>query len=115
MTARLVEYVEQESLLKPFNQVAQETGVAPSTVRALFQEHVARLEQSMSIETPHVLGLDGVYIRRKERLVMTDIERRRVVQIMASIKERSVAQALFHLPEQVFLRRCGAKRLSGRS
>lgn len=31
---------------------------------------------------------------------MTDIERRRIVQIAASVKERSVAQALFRLPEQ---------------
>lgn len=100
MTNRLVEFVERESLLKPFNQVAQETGVAPSTVRAIFREYVARLEQEVCFETPRVLGLDGVYIRRKERLVLTDIERRRVVQIAASIKERSVAQALFSLPER---------------
>ena len=52
------------------------------------------------IETPRVPGLDGVYLRRKELLVMTDIERRRIVQIAASVKERSVAQALFRLPEQ---------------
>jgi transposase len=100
MTLRLVELVERESLLKPFNQVAQESGVAPSTVRAIFREYVARLEQGTAFETPRVLGLDGVYIRRKERLVMTDIERRQVVQITASIKERSVAQALFRLPER---------------
>jgi transposase len=100
MTLRLVELVERESLTKPFNQVAQETGVAPSTVRAIFREHIARLEQSVCFETPRVLGLDGVYIRRKERLVLTDIERRRVVQIAASVKERSVAQALFSLPER---------------
>jgi transposase len=45
MTERLVRLVEREALLKPFNQVAQETGVAPSTVRAIFREYVARLEQ----------------------------------------------------------------------
>jgi transposase len=100
MTLRLVEFVERESLLKPFNQVAQETGVAPSTVRAIFREYVARLEEEVCFETPRVLGLDGVYIRRKERLVLTDIERRRVVQIAAGVKERSVAQALFRLPER---------------
>jgi transposase len=100
MTERLVEFVKDESLLKPFNQVAEETGVAPSTVRAIFREHVAELERTMTFETPRVLGLDGVYIRRKERLVLTDIERRRVVQIAASIKERSVAQALLRLPER---------------
>src|ERR1051326_4248579 len=100
MTERLVEFVKNESLLKPFNQAAEETGVAPSTVRAIFREHVAELERTMTFETPRVLGLDGVYVRRKERLVMTDIERRRVVQMTASIKERSVAQALLRLPER---------------
>lgn len=100
MTERLVGFVENESLVKPFNQVAQETGVPSSTVRAIFREHVARLEKEVCFQTPRVLGLDGVYIRRKERLVMTDIEHRRVVQITASIKERSVAQALFQIPER---------------
>jgi transposase len=100
MMERLVEFVKDESLLKPFNQVAQETGVAPSTVRVLFREHIARLEQSAGFETPRVLGLDGVFICRRKGLVMTDIERRRVVQITANIDERSVAQALFRLPER---------------
>jgi transposase len=100
MTLRLVEYVEGEALVKPYSQVARETGVAPSTVRSISREHVARLEQSAEIETPRVLGLDSVYIRRKERLVMTDIEHRRVIEITASVEERAVAQTLFRLPER---------------
>ena len=55
MTKRLVQLVEQESLHKPFNQVAQEMGVAPSTVRAISRAHMARLEQGACFETPRVL------------------------------------------------------------
>jgi hypothetical protein len=35
-------------------------------VRAIFREYVARLEREARFETPRVLCLDGVYIRRKE-------------------------------------------------
>ncbi len=47
-----MELVERESLLKPFNQVGQETGVALSTMHAIFREHGARLEQSVCFKTP---------------------------------------------------------------
>src|ERR1700760_523819 len=38
MTLRLVEFVERESLFKPFKQVGQETGGAPSPLRGIFRE-----------------------------------------------------------------------------
>lgn len=98
MTQRLADLVAAEALSKPFNLVELETGVAASTVRSIFLAHVEALEGARVIETPRVLGIDGKYIQRRERLVLTDIERRRVVEISASIRERSVAQTLFRLP-----------------
>jgi transposase len=97
---RLIEHIERQSLLKPFSHVAQETGLADTTVRAIFNEYILRLSKSTHIETPRVLGLDGVYIRKKERLILTDIEHLRVIELIESIKERSVAQALFDLPDR---------------
>jgi transposase len=99
-TARLIELVEQQSLYKPFLQVAQETGLSASTVRAIFNEYIERLKQIVSFDTPRVLGMDGVYIKKKERLILTDIEARRIIEIGPSIKERSVANALFRLRDR---------------
>jgi transposase len=45
MTRRLVDYIQQRSLVRTFTEVADDVGVNEKTVRNVFSEYVALLEQ----------------------------------------------------------------------
>lgn len=98
MTRRLLDYIEKESLLRPFREVAPQVGLSAKTVREIFKERVAECERTASFTPPRVLGIDGVYIERKERAILTDIERGTIIDIWGSVKTEPLSQALQHLP-----------------
>jgi transposase len=101
MTRRLELYIQRKSLLRPFREVAQETGVSPKTVREIFREHVATLERKREekLPTPRVLGLDGVYINSKERAIITDPERGLVVNLVPTVQAVKLGKVLSGMPE----------------
>ena len=100
MTRRLRRYIAKQSLLPEisFISLANEVGRSEKNIRDVFKKHVAHLESIRGIEAPRVMGMDGVYVKRHESLIVTDIERRRVVLMRPSIKERAVAAALREMP-----------------
>lgn len=98
ITRRLLDYLENESLLRPFRELAQEVGISARTVREIFRERVADCESAAEITVPRVMGIDGVYIERKERAILTDIERGAVIDIWRTVKSEELAPALRLLP-----------------
>lgn len=96
MTRRLRRYIVRQALLPEvsFNGLAAEVGRSSRSIRKIFKEHVTHLEKIRGIEAPRVMGIDGVYISRKESLIVTDLEHKRIVMLRPSIKERPVAKAL---------------------
>jgi transposase len=100
MTLRLELYIQRKSLLRPFREVAQETGVSPKTVHAIFRDHVKALERvrEKKCPMPRVLGLDGVYIKSKERAVLTDPERGLVINLVPTVQAELLGKALESMP-----------------
>jgi transposase len=100
MTRRLELYIQRKSLLRPFLEVAQETGVSPKTVNAIFREHVEALEREREEKCPmpRVLGLDGVYIKSQERAVLTDPERGLVINLVPTVQAKLLGKALESMP-----------------
>jgi transposase len=100
MTRRLELYIQRKSLLRPFREVAQETGVSPKTVREIFREHAAALESEREekLPTPRVLGLDGVYINSKERAIITDPGRGLVINLVPTVRAAMLGPALSSMP-----------------
>jgi transposase len=100
MTRRLRRYIARQSLLPriSFSDLAKETGISERTIRNVFKKHITHLNNIRKIETPCVMGMDGVYVKRQEALIVTDLERGRIVLMRPSIKERAVAAALREMP-----------------
>jgi transposase len=100
MTRRLELYLQRRSLLRPFSEVAQETGVSSKTIREVFREHVKALEgeREEKCPTPRVLGLDGVYINSKERAILTDPERGLVINIVPTVQAELLGNVLRDMP-----------------
>ncbi|MCA1566098.1 MAG: ISL3 family transposase [Acidobacteria bacterium] len=101
MTRRLELYIRRKSLLRPFREVAQETGVSPKTVREIFREHTTKLERGREekLPTPRVLGLDGVYINSKERAILTDPARGLVINLVPTVRALLLGNVLRNMPE----------------
>lgn len=94
MTRQLRRYIARQSLVEPFDKIAKRVGRSEKDIRKVFAKHSAHLKKVREIETPRVMGMDGVYVNRHESLIVTDLERRRPVLMHPSIKERPMAAAL---------------------
>lgn len=98
MTRQLRRYVARQSLVEPFGMIAKRVGRSEKDIRKVFAKHSAHLKKIREIETPRVMGMDGVYVNRKESLIVTDLERRRPVMMRPFIKEWPMAAALSKMP-----------------
>ena len=84
MTRRLVEYIERQSLRKPFVHVADEIGIDEKTVRNIFRAHIARLDKDAKVVTPEWLGIDELMLDGRHRAIFTDVKNRRMIGLEAS-------------------------------
>jgi transposase len=103
-TARLVEYIEMETLniFRNFSHVANEVGCSELTVRKIYTANVLRLERGRVIETPQWLAIDEVYPKHREIVygVISDPERRQVIEILADNTGKTVIAWLIQLPNR---------------
>ena len=75
MTLRLVHWIEQQALFRPFTTIAQVVGVTEGTIRNVFRDYLGRLEAGRVIRAPTHLALREVQIDKKPRCVIFDAER----------------------------------------
>jgi transposase len=105
ITCRLRERIERESLLanKSFRMVAQEQGVDEKTVRNLFTKYIKKLARVWRFEAPRFLGIDEVYIDGVARCVLTDVENRRLINILPKRDMLTLRRHLLQIkhPERV--------------
>jgi transposase len=100
VTKRLIKWIEEASLKKPFTNVAEDIGVNEKTVRNIFQNYVARLEQEQDIKTPIWLGIDEVHLLRNYRCVITDVENKTVIDLLRNRNQDTVIHYLSRFPNR---------------
>ena len=100
MTARLVDYVQKETLNRGHSAVARETGLDEKTVRQVFAEYVRELEKRYIFETPRVLGIDEVYLNRTYRCVLTNLEHNTLVEILPSRRKETLLPFFRQMPDR---------------
>jgi transposase len=100
MTRRLELHIQRKSLQRPFREIALETGVSPKTVRQIFSDYVRELEleREEKCPLPEVLGLDGVYIKSKERAILTDPTRGLVIDLLPTVQAVKLGKAMESRP-----------------
>jgi transposase len=74
-TTRLVQHIERHCLRKTFAELSREVGVDDKTIRHIFDDYVARLKESVTFETPEVLGIDELKIIGQYRAMITNVEK----------------------------------------
>lgn len=56
MTARLVKFIQEESLKRTFTSIADDVGIDERTVRNVFKEYIKVMEKTYKPETPVWMG-----------------------------------------------------------
>lgn len=100
MTRRLVDYIQRESLLgtNTFVRVAENVGVSEGTIRNIFHDYVAHLETTTKIATPTKLGIDEIYLAKKPRCILSNIEERTIVDLLSNRTKKTVQSRLLRFP-----------------
>lgn len=82
MTDRCADFIGRQSLLDTFARIAQEVGCDDKTVRTLARSRIAVLDAGYLPQLPEFMGLDETQIDGKMRMVITDIGRRRPIEML---------------------------------
>lgn len=100
LTKRLAVYIIKESIKKNFSQVSRETGVSESTVREIFTAFVDHNHDMLSDETPRAMGIDEVYVDRVARCILTDIEKKKVIELLPKRDLPTINNFFYHMKDR---------------
>jgi len=102
LTLRLNTYIKREglNLFRTFADLADEVGYSEQTIRDIVSGHAAELEKTRRIETPQWISIDEVYIEGKERCVITDPDRRRVIHMLPTNSQTELVTWLLQIPNR---------------
>lgn len=98
ITTRLKEYIQAESLRRPFAQIAEEFGLSVPTVRNIFMDHVELMDQGREFLAPKVLGIDEVHLNHEMRAIFVDIENLRILEMTKTRSKAAVSAFLSSIP-----------------
>jgi transposase len=100
ITVRFAGYIARQCAEKTFASVSRDNGLDVNTVREIFTTYMDKNESKMILPTPRHLGIDGVYVRRVERCIMTDLEKKRFFGLYEKVNQYSVEKYLQELPDK---------------
>lgn len=110
ITKRLVSYIEEESLSRPFLEIAKETGLAESTIRKLFSECTSRADTALPLIAPKRIAIDEIFIVNKPRLLVSNLDEATIIDIIDANDLAMVSRQLGRLQNRKpfkFILMCG--------
>ena len=101
-TCRLVEHIQVKSLEKPFSELADEIKLDEKTVRNIFDDYIAYLEETVKFETPTWLGMDELALRKRTAPygVLTNIQERTVFDLLKNRSKETIIQRLYKIKDR---------------
>lgn len=91
MTIRCRDFICDAALTRTFADVARQVGLDEKTVRSVAASRVANTNPQEQRPLPRVLGIDETRIGGKLRLVLTDLEKRLLLDLLPDQKEASLS------------------------
>lgn len=100
-TERLVEYIEVHALemMRTFTSLAHDVGVSEWLIRDIVMAQIERLERAYVLQTPRYLGIDEIYVEDAVLCVLTDLERRCMIDLLPKRDMESVKRWLSQLKQ----------------
>jgi transposase len=93
-TKRLIEYVQRRSSEDTFTRIARDTGLHEKTVRNIVKEYHREAEEQRRFLPPRILGLDEIYLLRRPRAVVTNLEANTLIDLLANRYRTTVEHRL---------------------
>ena len=105
-TMRLIRYIERKSLStrRTFISVAEEVGLDSRTVRNIFHDYVALLDQTVVFETPSIMGIDELYVLGHARAVITNLVDKTIIEVLPDRKKQTIIHYLTRLPNNITIK-----------
>lgn len=97
ITDRLIRLAAQRAFRTPLEVVAAELGLSERLVGAIVTEEVARMERTPACDAPRVLDIRTTRLFDRERLLLADVEARRVINITPGVDQEAAVRALSKL------------------
>ena len=94
VTLRLKEYIQSESLKKPFLEVGYACDLSHTSVRKYFKEQIEVLDSERTLTAPRVLGIDEAHLNKKMRGVFTDTENNKLIEITEDNRKKTVIEVI---------------------
>ncbi len=94
MTERLVKYIEEKSLQRPFTHLAEEIGYTEGTIRKIFKSHIESLAAQNKFETPTVMGIDEIHLAKRARAVITNISEKTIIEMFKDRNKTTIVKYL---------------------
>jgi len=95
-TCRLVEHIRLASLEKTFTDLEAEVMVDDKTIRNIFDDYVAWLEETIHFDTPIYLGIDELQVYRRTAAygIMTNIKERTVYDVLKNRSKETISKRI---------------------
>ncbi|MAP25471.1 MAG: ISL3 family transposase, partial [Methylophaga sp.] len=100
MTRRLYSYVEKKAFNHPYAYVADTTGLDEKTIRDIFKKKAEFLAIWHRFETPRCLGIDELYLNRRYRCILTNLEERTLLDLLPGRQQDAVTKRLMSMTER---------------
>lgn len=100
MTRRLHSHVEKEAFNHPYACVADSTGLDEKTVREIFKKKAEFLGRWHRFETPRCLGIDELYLNRRYRCILTNLEERTLLDLLPGRQQEAVTKRLMSMADR---------------
>lgn len=82
VTARLAKRIKEDMMIETFASVARRFSIDEKTIRNVFKKHVVYLAGETKFDTPMVLGVDEVFLRRNFRVVITNVQEKTLIEML---------------------------------
>lgn len=100
MTNRMRDYIIDQCLQTTFTDIKKELDISLTAIEKIFAKYAEEMESQRQIVAPRILGMDETMLNGIYRGMYVDVENRRIIDITADRKQRTVRQWLALLPEK---------------
>lgn len=90
VTARLYNNIQKQGLKFPFEEVAFRYGISGMTVKRAVEDYIEENDKDRVIKAPKVIGIDEAHLNEVMRGVITDIENRKLLEILPNNNKKDV-------------------------
>lgn len=94
MTERLLDYLRRASFKGTNQELANRFGLHEKTIRSIFNERLEELNEAYDPVSPRVMGIDEIYLGRKTRCVITNVEERTLIEMLPTRNKDDVVKYL---------------------